>query len=178
MNLRSRSAWASLSLLPSPYTRMSSAIHIIALEPSSADVSLMWNSSGALVIPNGRPNNLYLPCDVCMVVILEDSSSRGIWRKPLISTRGNHFAELSLWSCSFRVGIECFGRWMALFGLDRCILGISQTMENVNNIWVFELSAVCLLNTGWLLSHWKHKGEHDRVGPYILVWQSHNHNSR
>lgn len=103
------------SLLPSPYTRMSSAIRIVALEPSSADVSLMWNSSGAIVIPNGRPNNLYVPCDVCMVVILEDSSSRGIWRKPLISTRGNHFAERSLWSCSFRVGIECFGRWMALF---------------------------------------------------------------
>lgn len=68
-----------------------------------------------LVWRNGRPNNLYLLCDVCMVVILEDSSSRGIWRKPLMSTRGNHFAERSLWSCSFRVGIECFGRWMALF---------------------------------------------------------------
>ena len=101
--------------LPHTHGCHRSAIRIVALEPSSADVSLMWNSSGAIVIPNGRPNNLYLPCDVCMVVILEDSSSRGIWRKPLISTRGNHFAERSLWSCSFRVGIECFGRWMALF---------------------------------------------------------------
>ena len=33
----------------------------------------------------------------------------------LTSTREKHFAELSLWSCSLRVGIWRFGRWMALF---------------------------------------------------------------
>ena len=89
MNLRSCSAWASSKLLPSPYTRMSSAIHTIPSKPSDADVSLIWNSCGALVILNGRRSHLYLPYDVYMIVIHEESSSRGMWRKPsLTSTRG------------------------------------------------------------------------------------------
>ena len=116
MNQRPWSAWASSTLLPSPYTRMSSAILIIPSRPSNADVSLMWNSSGAMVIPNGRRSHLYLPYDVCTVVIHEGSSSRGMCRRPsLTSTREKHFAKLSLWSCSFRTAIWCFWLWMALF---------------------------------------------------------------
>ena len=89
-------------------------MHMMPSKPSRAVVSLIWNSSGALVIPKGRRSHLYLPYDVCMVVI--ESSSRGMWRKPsFTSAREKHFAALSLWSCSVMVGIWCFGRWMALF---------------------------------------------------------------
>ena len=99
-----------------PKTKMSSALHMIPSRPSNAAVSLIWNSSGALVIPKGRQSRLHLPYVICIVVIHDDSSSWGIWRKPsLTSTREKHFAALRLWSCSFSVGIWSLGRWMALF---------------------------------------------------------------
>ena len=72
----------------------------------------MWNSSGALVIPNGRRSR------ICRMMYAWLSSMRtphkgDLEETFLTSTREKHFAELSLWSCSFRVGISCFGRWRA-----------------------------------------------------------------
>ena len=95
MNRRSWSARASLKFVAFPihkdvigYTYPIGAFQC-RCQPR---VKLVWRTSNT----NGRPSNLYLPYDVCMIVILENSSSRGRWRKPLTSTRGKHFAELSL----------------------------------------------------------------------------------
>ena len=78
--------------------------------PSRADINLFWNSSGVLEIPNDRHSYRYLPQVMCIVVMSDNFSSRGTYKKPsLKSTSEKHLAWQNLCSCSDSVGIWYIG---------------------------------------------------------------------
>ena len=105
-------------------------------------VSLSWNTSGEVEIPNGSLSHLYLPQDVCIVVIMDDCvCPKGQWRKPSrMSTKEKHFALTSRCNCSFTVGIWNTGQRIAL---------LTAWLGSMHNLNFFGVS---------LMSSFEHRG--------------------
>ena len=102
------SSWcasASSSVSPWPNTRMSSAIIVIPVSPSSCSASFLWNISGAGDTPKGSRVHLKRPWGVLKVVRRLDSSSSLQCQNPF---RRSHtektFAFASFGRTSSRVG--------------------------------------------------------------------------
>ena len=97
-NLSGRASWldvASSMVLPSPQMRMSSAMALVPSSPSKLSSILLWNSSGATLMPKGILFHFILPTGVLKVVSRELGSSSGTCQKAdLISVKVNTLALL------------------------------------------------------------------------------------
>ena len=94
----SRASWldvASSMVLPSPQMRISSAMALVPSSPSRLSSILLWNSSGATLMPKGILFHFILPKGVLKVVRRELGSSSGTCQKAdLMSARVNTLALL------------------------------------------------------------------------------------
>ena len=80
----SRASWldvASSMVLLSPQMRMSSAMALVPSSPSKLTSILLWNSSGAKLMPKGILFHFILPTGVLKVVKRELGSSSGTCQK-------------------------------------------------------------------------------------------------
>ena len=87
----SRASWldvASSMVLPSPQMRMSSAMALLPSSPSKLSSILLWNSSGATLMPKGILFHFILPTGVLKVVSRE-----------LCSSSWYHWTKKRIYSC-------------------------------------------------------------------------------
>ena len=107
-NFYSFASWsisASWSVVPLPYTKISTATTAIPSIPSKHSTILLWYSSGAEEIPNGNLSHLYLPKGVLNVVKSLDALSNSTYQKPfLASSKENIRAFVSFGNISSIVG--------------------------------------------------------------------------
>ena len=81
---------ASSMVLPPPQMRMSSAMVLVPSSPSELSSIVLWNSSGATLMPKGILFHFILPTGVLKVVSRElGSSSRTCQKADLISAKVN-----------------------------------------------------------------------------------------
>ena len=97
-------------------TKMLSAMQIVPARPSRAAMSRIWNFSMALEIPKVRHHHRYCSNKACIMVILEDSSSSGMWRKPSCTSKSEkHFLWRSLCSRSLK-------GWHLIKWMEHCFI--------------------------------------------------------